>query len=247
MTVKVLTVDDSKTIRMIVKKAFKAYDCELFEAENGEEGLSAADKNKPDLIVLDITMPVMNGVEMLGKLKSEASLKDIPVIMLTAESGKDNVLQIVKMGVKDYMVKPFKGDQLIERAEKIVQLEPKQASTSKTGVIEKCFSVDGDAQILALPDKITRPVILEIETYMKDKVKEMTDSGFDKLILDLSKLPEINVLPIKAIILVIESCQKSKINLRVVGRQALSGGLKGFAETDKLSLYASISEAKASF
>ena len=69
-------------------------------------------------------MPVMTGIEMLGKLKAESELKDIPVIMLTAESGKENVMQIVKMGVKDYIVKPFKGEQLIERAKNILKLRP---------------------------------------------------------------------------------------------------------------------------
>ena len=87
------------------------------------EGLAIAAKEMPDLIILDITMPVMTGIEMLGKLKAESDLKDIPVIMLTAESGKENVMQIVKMGVKDYIVKPFKGEQLIERAKNILKLK----------------------------------------------------------------------------------------------------------------------------
>jgi CheY-like chemotaxis protein len=112
MAYKILTVDDSKTIRMIVKKAFSPFNCELFEGENGVEGLAIANKEKPDLIILDITMPVMTGIEMLAKLKSEKDLKAIPVIMLTAESGKENVMKIVKMGVRDYVVKPFKGDQI---------------------------------------------------------------------------------------------------------------------------------------
>ena len=124
MAYKILTVDDSKTIRMIVKKAFKPFNCELYEGENGVEGLAIAAKEMPDLIILDITMPVMTGIEMLGKLKAENDLKDIPVIMLTAESGKENVMQIVKMGVKDYIVKPFKGEQLIERAKNILKLRP---------------------------------------------------------------------------------------------------------------------------
>jgi DNA-binding response OmpR family regulator len=96
----------------------------LYEGENGVEGLAIAAKEMPDLIILDITMPVMTGIEMLGKLKAESDLKDIPVIMLTAESGKENVMQIVKMGVKDYIVKPFKGEQLIERAKNILKLRP---------------------------------------------------------------------------------------------------------------------------
>jgi DNA-binding response OmpR family regulator len=125
MAYKILTVDDSKTIRMIVKKAFSQYNCDLYEAENGVEGLALANKEIPDLIILDITMPVMTGIEMLEKLKSEKELKDIPVIMLTAESGKENVMKIVKMGVKDYIVKPFKGEQLVDRAKGVLKLAPK--------------------------------------------------------------------------------------------------------------------------
>ena len=125
MAYKILTVDDSKTIRMIVKKAFSQYNCDLYEAENGVEGLALANKEMPDLIILDITMPVMTGIEMLEKLKAEKELKDIPVIMLTAESGKENVMKIVKMGVKDYIVKPFKGEQLVDRAKGVLKLAPK--------------------------------------------------------------------------------------------------------------------------
>ena len=123
MAYKVLTTDDSTTIRKIVKRAFKGYNCQLFEAENGVEGLAAATKETPDLILLDVTMPVMTGMEMLAKLKAEPALKEIPVIMLTAESGKENVTKAVMMGVKDYIVKPFKGDELIERAGKILRLK----------------------------------------------------------------------------------------------------------------------------
>src|SRR5450432_2186495 len=105
---KILTVDDSKTVRIIVRKAFKDYECDIFEAANGVEGLALASKEMPDLILLDVTMPVMDGVEMLTKLKSDAQLKGIPVMMLTAEGGRDNVLKIAKLGIRDYLVKPFK-------------------------------------------------------------------------------------------------------------------------------------------
>ena len=124
---KILSVDDSRTIRLIVGRAFKAFDCVVCEAANGEEGLAAAAREKPDLIILDVTMPVMDGVTMLGKLKEDPELKTIPVIMLTAESGRENVLQIAKLGVRDYLVKPFKEDQLIEKAGRIIALQKKPA------------------------------------------------------------------------------------------------------------------------
>ena len=125
MAHKILSVDDSRTIRLIVGKAFKPYECDMVEAANGEEGLAAAAREKPDLIILDVTMPVMDGVTMLTKLKEDEALKAIPVIMLTAESGRENVLHIAKLGVRDYLVKPFKDDQLIEKASRVIPLQKK--------------------------------------------------------------------------------------------------------------------------
>jgi two-component system cell cycle response regulator len=128
MPAKILSVDDSKTIRMIVKRTFAPYEATVLEAGNGEEGLATAAAEKPDLIILDITMPVMDGVTMLGKLEEDPELKGIPVIMLTAESGRENVAFIAKLGVRDYLVKPFKDEQLIEKVSRVVTLTPKTAA-----------------------------------------------------------------------------------------------------------------------
>lgn len=248
MTLKVLAVDDSKTIRKIVSKAFSSYDCEVLEAENGIEGLSIASREKPDLIVLDITMPVMNGVEMLGKLKGQSDLKDIPVIMLTAESGKDNVMQIVKMGVRDYMVKPFKGEQLIERVMKILTLQQKEVAAAPPAFESSpYFSIAGDVQVVILPEKSDRAVFMEIEGDFNQCLKTMAGAGRSKLILDSRKVKEINMLVIKFVLSVVQNCQKSKIHLRIVGSPALGNELKGFQETSGFSVSASAEEAKASF
>lgn len=127
----ILTIDDSKTIRMIVGRAFKNYACKIVEAANGAEGLAVAAKEKPDLIILDITMPVMDGYETLAKLKSDSEMKDIPVVMLTAEAGRENVMKIAKMGVRDYLVKPFQGELVIERLSRIIDLQPKAAKETE--------------------------------------------------------------------------------------------------------------------
>jgi two-component system cell cycle response regulator len=147
MRKKILTVDDSKTVRIIVRKAFKAFDCDIFEAGNGVEGLAVAAKELPDLILLDITMPVMDGVETLTKLKSDPQLKGIPVMMLTAEGGKEHVLKIAKIGVRDYIVKPFKEDLLVEKANRIVELKPLADGPGKVR------SILDPADILIVDDK----------------------------------------------------------------------------------------------
>ena len=94
MSVKILTVDDSKTIRLIVAKAFKPFDCTVLEAANGVVGLAVASREKPDVILLDYTMPVMDGFEVLARLRSDPDLKTTPVIMLTAEAGRETVVKI---------------------------------------------------------------------------------------------------------------------------------------------------------
>lgn len=124
MKPRILTVDDSKTIRLIVAKTFKAFECEIFEASNGVEGLQIAAREKPNVIILDLTMPVMDGAEMLARLKANADLRGIPVIMLTAEAGRENVLRIAKLGVRDYLIKPFKETMLIDRVGRVIELRP---------------------------------------------------------------------------------------------------------------------------
>lgn len=247
MALRVLTVDDSKTIRMIVKKAFKPFDCDIFEAENGVDGLSLATREKPDLIVLDITMPIMNGIEMLEKMKKEAALKDIPVIMLTAESGRDNVMQIVKMGVKDYIVKPFKGEQLIERVKSIVQLTDRPETPAETVEPSKKFFYAKDGiQYLLLPEKVTRPTIAEIETHLHGVLKDMVGAGIARFILDISRVTEINVVLIKLIISAYSGCQKSNYRFRAVAGPQMIKELKGFQETGDIPMDQNIEAAVAS-
>lgn len=165
--------------------------------------------------------------------------------MLTAESGKENVVQILKMGVKDYMVKPFKGEQLIERVTKVVTLESKQKEVEDTS--NKYFSTVEDVQILALPQKLDRPVSVDIERHFRSKVEAMVNSGVKKFILDMSKIGGTNVTLIKLIITVIQICQKSGIGIRIVGTAALSDELKGFSETSEITVDLSIEDAKGAF
>lgn len=161
MRLKVLTVDDSKAVRMIVRKAFKNFDVDILEASNGVEGLAVASKEGPDIVLLDVTMPVMDGVEMLTKLKSDALLKGIPVVMLTAEAGKDNVMKIAKLGIRDYVVKPFKEEVLIEKVSRIINLKPLSAdSNRKKSMKDECHFLvveDKPAIIKQITDGITNP------------------------------------------------------------------------------------------
>jgi two-component system cell cycle response regulator len=131
MSVKILTIDDSEIVRLIIAKAFKLFDCVVLEAENGVAGIAVASREKPDIILLDYLMPVMDGFEVLTRLRSDPDLKATPVIMLTAEAGRGTVIKVAQLGVRDYLVKPFKGELLVERVSRVVNLKPKTAAAKK--------------------------------------------------------------------------------------------------------------------
>ncbi len=122
---KILSVDDSRTMRLMVKRAFRNFQCELFEAADGAEGLAAALANKPDLIVLDCNMPVMDGVTMLRNMRENAELKRTPVIMLSAEDSNEVISTVARLGVRDYIIKPFEDENLLSKVTRIINLERK--------------------------------------------------------------------------------------------------------------------------
>jgi two-component system cell cycle response regulator len=152
MSTKILTVDDSKLIRTIIVKAFQSYDCTVLEATNGADGLAVASREKPDLILLDYTMPIMDGFEVLTRLRADADLKATPVIVLTTLSGRNTVVKIAQLGVRDYLIKPFKEEVLVERVGRVLALKSK----SESGVRAK--REDDPIHILVVDDK---PAIAE--------------------------------------------------------------------------------------
>lgn len=104
---KVLSVDDSRMVHMVVTKALKASGIEVITACNGQEGLDKARSEHPNVIVMDATMPVMNGIDALEQLKLDPSTRDIPVIMLSADAGRENMGRAIQLGAIKFITKPF--------------------------------------------------------------------------------------------------------------------------------------------
>jgi two-component system cell cycle response regulator len=152
MSIKILVVDDSKIIRRIILNAFQPYDCAILESTNGADGLAAASREKPDLMLLDYNMPIMDGFEVLTRLRADADLKATPVIVLTTLSDRETVVRIARLGVRDYLIKPFKEEVLVERVGRVVALKTK----SESGVRAK--REDDPIHILVVDDK---PAIAE--------------------------------------------------------------------------------------
>jgi two-component system chemotaxis response regulator CheY len=119
---KYLIVDDFSTMRRIVRGLLKEMGCNnAEEAEDGAVALAALKAQKFDFVVCDINMPNMNGFDFLKAVRADDALKHIPVLMVTAEARKEDIVLAAQTGASGYIVKPFTKATLEEKVQKIVQ------------------------------------------------------------------------------------------------------------------------------
>ena len=112
---RILVADDDRMIRLLVRMLLEQDGFTVLEAENGAEALAMARAENPDLLLVDLQMPDMNGYQVLQKMRADPAQASIPVIVLTSESGTAVESQVLDMGAEDFLVKPFKPEVLIAR------------------------------------------------------------------------------------------------------------------------------------
>ncbi|MBN2514593.1 MAG: response regulator [Deltaproteobacteria bacterium] len=119
--IKILIVDDFATMRKVIRNLLKqgGYD-NIVEAEDGVMALSELKANKIDFVISDWNMPNMTGLELLKAVRADGDLSKTPFLMVTAEALQNNVVQAVKAGVDNYIVKPFTADVLNEKITEIL-------------------------------------------------------------------------------------------------------------------------------
>lgn len=110
---KIMMVDDAAFMRMMIKDTLTKNGYEdLLEAANGKEAVDKYKEHKPDLVIMDITMPEMDGLEALAAIKGE--FPDAVIVMCSAMGQENMVLEALKLGAKDFIVKPFKADRILK-------------------------------------------------------------------------------------------------------------------------------------
>ena len=118
---RVMIVDDSEVMRRIEKNVLSKHGVEtIVEAKDGMEALEKLREGIPDLILLDWNMPGMDGMELAKKLRAHETLKKTPIVMVTSEAERRKVMEALKAGVTNYVVKPFTEEILWEKIEKVV-------------------------------------------------------------------------------------------------------------------------------
>jgi two-component system cell cycle response regulator len=201
MSKKVLTIDDSKTVRMIVARHLSPFGILTIDAENGEVGIARARESSPNVILLDYNMPVMNGYHTLVELRSDPDLKRIPVVMLTTETVKETVIKLMKLGLKDYIAKPFTREILLQKLNPILSLYDGREVPPETATAVVEAPPPGRPIILAIDDKENILTLLKEYTGGQfhviavgtgsTAVAAMSRNQFDFMFLDLS-MPDMN-------------------------------------------------------
>ena len=166
----VLIVEDNNELRSFLKSQLQAF-YRILEAENGKEGLAIATNKLPDLIISDIMMPEMDGIELLDKLKNRTGTSHIPVILLTAKSSVESKIEGLNYGADYYITKPFDTDFLIASIENLIKHRKK--------IFERLQS---DAKTISLePGEIV--ITTKDEQFLKDIItiveNSLTDSKFN--------------------------------------------------------------------
>ena len=147
---RILTVDDSRPIRMIVSKELIEMGFEVGEAEDGNDGLKKLAAGAFELVVLDVTMPNLDGPGMLAKMREGGD--KTPVLMLTSESKTSIVAALMKLGIADYLLKPFKGDELRAKVLKALKLPPNYVAQNAGAAGAATDAGDGKLIMLVIDD-----------------------------------------------------------------------------------------------
>jgi DNA-binding response OmpR family regulator len=139
----ILVVDDEKELRDALKSTLEYEGYDVITAENGLVGFMLAREKKPDLILLDISMPVMDGFTALFKLKQDPATKDIPVIILTGQYvDEENLERGFNLGAAEYLYKPFRPTELIARVRSILRMRAFELESKKIELMTEKFFIN---------------------------------------------------------------------------------------------------------
>ena len=119
----ILVAEDDRYLAALVKQTLEEQGMKVTLAENGEEALRLADNSYPDLVILDVSMPILDGFDVLRTLKADRYHRVVPVLMLTASRSETDVRRALSNGAADYLTKPFRPDQLVKRVCRLLKLD----------------------------------------------------------------------------------------------------------------------------
>ncbi len=180
---KILIVDDEPFNVDYLEQELEVLNCEIISANNGQDALEKVRITPPDMILLDIMMPIMDGYEVLSQLKAEASTRDIPVVIISASNDLKSVVKGIQMGAEDYLPKPFEPTLLHARVSS--SLEKKRLHDLRTlymKSLEREMVIAREIQMSFLPPQLPILKGWEIAAYFR-AAREVAGDYYDALLL----------------------------------------------------------------
>jgi DNA-binding response OmpR family regulator len=124
----ILVADDEPINRSLIQRRLEREGYRVLTAQNGQEAVEKARASLPDLVILDVMMPVMDGLEACELIKEDLTTRDIPIIFLSARDETDIKVKGLTLGANDYISKPFKAEELLARVDVAIRLKREQRS-----------------------------------------------------------------------------------------------------------------------
>jgi signal transduction histidine kinase/ligand-binding sensor domain-containing protein/DNA-binding response OmpR family regulator len=160
----VLVVEDNADLRAYIREFLDA-DYAVYEAGDGKAGLERATETIPDIVISDVMMPEMDGIELCKGLKQDVRTSHIPVILLTARAGTDNKIEGLEIGADDYVTKPFDSKELLARVKNLIEQRRQLRKKFSAGVVLK----PGEVVVTSLDDALLKKVMEVVEKNISDE------------------------------------------------------------------------------
>lgn len=129
---KILLIDDDVLVLKTIRKLLSLDGHELFECKSAEDALALVKKETFDLVITDIRMPGLNGIQMLEKMRADQKNQNLPVILITGYASEDAPLEAFRLNADDYILKPFNSDQLLSSVRRVFESSPEERSKRRT-------------------------------------------------------------------------------------------------------------------
>ena len=161
---KILIVEDEPDIRKLVNYNLAQERFKVLEAEDGEQGLKIVQRDKPDLVILDLMLPGLSGMELCKILRERAETERLPVLMLTAKAGEADRVVGLEMGADDYLTKPFSPRELVARVRAILRRVESAKPADQLPAYDKgCLKIDFSTYEVFAREKSIRLTLKEFE------------------------------------------------------------------------------------
>ncbi len=213
----ILVVDDQTNVRNILEFNLKRRGFDILAAQDGLAAITFALNNQPDLILLDIMMPGIDGFQVMEKLKGDERTANIPILIVSAKGTEEDILRAMKLGAKDYIVKPFNLDQLMQKTFKLLKDSASVSAAAEKEQEEETPVATSWPSYALIRLGAAYPVDDE---ELARQLTRIADAGVKVLLLDLTATGSVSTLAFGKLARVQQTLKKAGAELKLITANA---------------------------